>query len=39
MKDLIIFGSGGHARSVVTVANCMKKWNISAIVDDYFEDD
>ncbi len=36
MKDLIVFGSGGHARSVVTVANCMKKWNISAIVDFNF---
>ena len=33
MKDLIILGSGGHARSVVSVANSMKKWNISAIVD------
>ena len=33
MKDLIIFGSGGHARSVVSIANSMNKWNILSIVD------
>ena len=33
MKDLIIFGSGGHSRSVISVARSMKKWNILAIVD------
>ncbi len=33
MKDLIILGSGGHARSVVSVANSMQNWNILAIVD------
>ena len=27
MKDLIIFGSGGHARSVIAVAKINKKWN------------
>ena len=36
MKDLIIFGSGGHSRSVVSVAISMKKWNILAIVDFNF---
>ena len=37
MKDLIILGSGGHARSVISVANSMKKWNIKAIVDFNFK--
>ena len=36
MKDLIIFGSGGHSRSVVSVANKMQKWNIVSIVDFNF---
>ncbi len=36
MKDLIIFGSGGHARSVIAVAKINKKWNILSIVDFNF---
>ena len=37
MKDLLILGSGGHARSVISVAKSMKKWNILAIVDFKFK--
>ena len=36
MKDLIIFGSGGHSRSAVSLANSMDQWNILAIVDFNF---
>jgi len=38
MKDLIILGSGGHSRSVVSIANSMNEWNILAIVDFNFNE-
>ena len=33
MRELLIFGSGGHARSVVSLIKIINKWNILGIVD------
>jgi len=39
MKDLIVIGSGGHARSVIDAAMLSSQLNISGVLDIDFEED
>ena len=33
MKDLVIFGAGGHCRSALSIAASTRRWNVLAVID------